>query len=295
MSVHHETQPRGISIRLVHAAMFLCAIAAAVLLIVSMQQSSSVFSKLSAETGNYIVRQSAAHGLMEASDYLSEMVQRFTLDGDRTFMDSYFDEAYVSKRREQAITAMSENDADPRLVQQLQEAMEESQTLMFREYYAMKLVTEAKEMTEIPETLRAIELKTEDSFLLPDEKMELAQEMVMGSEYYASKERIRTKLKTNLDMLDEQMNATRQETSARMMQDLNRNRIITIAVIVLLFVLLWMTAHMSTIPLIRAERAAREKKPVPVIGAKEFRYMAEHYNGLMNSTEPDSETDGGEE
>ena len=295
MSVHHETQPRGISIRLVHAAMFLCAIAAAVLLIVSMQQSSSVFSKLSAETGNYIVRQSAAHGLMEASDYLTEMVQRFTLDGDRTFMDSYFDEAYVSKRREQAITAMSENDADPRLVQQLQEAMEESQTLMFREYYAMKLVTEAKEMTEIPETLRAIELKTEDSFLLPDEKMELAQEMVMGSEYYASKERIRTKLKTNLDMLDEQMNATRQETSARMMQDLNRNRIITIAVIVLLFVLLWMTAHMSTIPLIRAERAAREKKPVPVIGAKEFRYMAEHYNGLMNSTEPDSETDGGEE
>ena len=175
MSVHHETQPRGISIRLVHAAMFLCAIAAAVLLIVSMQQSSSVFSKLSAETGNYIVRQSAAHGLMEASDYLTEMVQRFTLDGDRTFMDSYFDEAYVSKRREQAITAMSENDADPRLVQQLQEAMEESQTLMFREYYAMKLVTEAKEMTEIPETLRAIELKTEDSFLLPDEKMELAQ------------------------------------------------------------------------------------------------------------------------
>ena len=295
MSVHHETQPRGISIRLVHAAMFLCAIAAAVLLIVSMQQSSSVFSKLSAETGNYIVRQSAAHGLMEASDYLSEMVQRFTLDGDRTFMDSYFDEAYVSKRREQAITAMSENDADPRLVQQLQEAMEESQTLMFREYYAMKLVTEAKEMTEIPETLRAIELKTEDSFLLPDEKMELAQEMVMGSEYYASKERIRTKLKTNLDMLDEQMNATRQETSARMMQDLNRNRIITIAVIVLLFVLLWMTAHMSTIPLIRAERAKKEKKPVPVIGAKEFRYMAEHYNGLMNSTEPDSETDGGEE
>ena len=295
MSVHHETQPRGISIRLVHAAMFLCAIAAAVLLIVSMQQSSSVFSKLSAETGNYIVRQSAAHGLMEASDYLTEMVQRFTLDGDRTFMDSYFDEAYVSKRREQAITAMSENDADPRLVQQLQEAMEESQTLMFREYYAMKLVTEAKEMTEIPETLRAIELKTEDSFLLPDEKMELAQEMVMGSEYYASKERIRTKLKTNLDMLDEQMNATRQETSARMMQDLNRNRIITIAVIVLLFALLWMTAHMSTIPLIRAERAAREKKPVPVIGAKEFRYMAEHYNGLMNSTEPDSETDGGEE
>ena len=217
---------------------------------------------------------------MEASDYLTEMVQRFALDGNPVYMNNYFEEAYVSQRREAAISAMSENNADPALVQQLQEAMTESQSLMFREYYAMKLVTEAKEMTDIPETLRAIELKTEDSFLLPEEKMELAQKMVMGSEYYDSKEIIRTRLKTNLNMLDDQMNATRQETSARAMRELSAGRILVIAVVVVLFALILITVRMSTLPLIRAERAARKGKKVPVIGAKEFRYLAESYNAM---------------
>lgn len=144
----------------------------------------------------------------------------------------------------------------------------------------MKLVTEAKEMTDIPETLRAIELKTEDSFLLPEEKMELAQKMVMGSEYYDSKEIIRTRLKTNLNMLDDQMNATRQETSARAMRELSAGRILVIAVVVVLFALILITVRMSTLPLIRAERAARKGKKIPVIGAKEFRYLAESYNAM---------------
>ena len=270
----------GVSVRLVHAAMAVCAAAAAALLMLFVLQSSNVVSTLNTETGNYITRQAAAHGLMEASDYLTEMVQRFALDGNPVYMNNYFEEAYVSQRREAAISAMSENNADPALVQQLQEAMTESQSLMFREYYAMKLVTEAKEMTDIPETLRAIELKTEDSFLLPEEKMELAQKMVMGSEYYESKEIIRTRLKTNLNMLDDQMNATRQETSARAMRELSAGRILVIAVVVVLFALILITVRMSTLPLIRAERAARKGKKVPVIGAKEFRYLAESYNAM---------------
>ena len=283
MSDSRRKRNGGVSVKIVHGAMFLCAAAAAVLLILFSRQSSNVFTTLSDETGNYIVRQAAAHELMEASDYLTEMVQRFTLDGDVTYMNNYFEEAYVSQRREAAITAMTENNADPALVQQLQEAMNESQTLMFREYYAMRLVTEAKGMTDIPETLQAIELKTEDAFLLPDAKMELAQQMVMDSEYYASKEIIRTKLKTNLDMLDEQMNTTRQEMTTQKMQELSVVRTGIIAVIALLFVLIGMTVGMSTLPLIRAEQAAREGKQVPVMGAKEFRYLAEEYNRMKES------------
>ena len=41
---------------------------------------------------------------------------------------------------------------------------------------------------DYPDTLKAIELKEEDDFLSADEKMERAQAMVMGSEYYESKE-----------------------------------------------------------------------------------------------------------
>ena len=69
---------KAISIRLVHILMLVCAAVIVLLLVFSTRQSSSVFSMLSSETENYIVRQKAAHDLMEASDFLTENVQRFT-------------------------------------------------------------------------------------------------------------------------------------------------------------------------------------------------------------------------
>ena len=79
----------GISIHVIHIAMILCAVVIIVLLLLSTVQTSNVFSALSRETGNYLTRQKAAHDLMEASDYLTEMVQRFTLEGDTVYLDNY--------------------------------------------------------------------------------------------------------------------------------------------------------------------------------------------------------------
>ncbi|MBR7083265.1 MAG: ribosome recycling factor [Clostridia bacterium] len=132
------------------------------LLIFSVQKSSSVFTALNKATGNYLVRQDAAHDVMEASDYLTEMAQRFTLDGDPQYMEKYFEEAFTSKRRENAIVSMAENDAEQGLIDQIQSALNASNNLMYTEYYAMKLVVDAKEIRDYPETLKGVELRSED-------------------------------------------------------------------------------------------------------------------------------------
>ena len=279
----------GISLKVVHAAMVVLAIVIAVMLIFSSFQSSTVFTKLSNATNNYIVRQKAAHELMEGSDYLTEMVQRFTLEGDTTYMDKYFEEAFVSKRREASITTMSENDADPALVGQLQDALSESQSLMYREYYAMKLVIEAKGIRNYPDVLRSVDLKDEDAMLSPEAKMELAQSMVMGEEYYSRKEIIRTKLKTALDLLDKQMSNTRQETANQLNQELSLVRWVIAALTILILAMIALSAYLGTIPLIKAAENAQQGKPVPVTGAKEFRYMARSYNELLEKQAPAGE------
>ena len=233
---------------------------------------------------------------MEASDYLTEMAQRFTLEGDTVYLDRYFEEAFVSRRREASITTMSENDADQGLVEQLQDALNESQTLMYREYYAMKLVIEARGIREYPEQLRSIELKESDAMLSPDEKMDLAQTMVMGKEYYSRKEIIRTKLKTSLDMLDKRMAATRQETADQLNRELTQVRVVIIILTLAILVLIWLSAHLGTTPLIKAVKAVKNNKPVPIIGAREFRYMAGTYNDLFEKTRSSGEeTEGKEE
>ena len=281
----------GISIKLVHAAMLILGILLIALLIFTNIRSSSVFTRLNKETGNYIVRQKAAHDLMEASDYLTEMTQRFTLEGDTQYLDNYFEEAFGNKRREASITTMAENEAEQTLIDQIQAALNESNSLMFREYYAMKLVIDAKEIKTYPDTLRGVELKEEDIYKSPEEKMDLAQKMVMGTEYYAKKEIIRNDLKAGLNTLDNMMTAARTETTAQLNSELERTRIFIIIVAVLLLVIIGLSAYLGTIPLIRAEQCAKKGEAVPVIGAKEFRYMAESYNKMTGAKEEDEEND----
>ena len=293
MSQKNRNKSRGISIHVIHLAMILCAVVIAGLLVFATYQSSGVFSSLSQETGNYISRQKAAHDLMEASDYLTENVQHFTLSGDMTYLNNYFEEAFTSRRRETSIMSMSEGGADPILVQQLQEAMDKSMELMYREYYAMKLVIAAKEIREYPETLKGVELTEEDAFRPAEEKLTLARDMVMGTEYYASKEIIRSRLKNDLDMLDQQMAQTRQETSARMMRELSAVRIAIIALTVVLILLIGLTVRLGTLPLLKALESIRNREKIPVSGSREFRQLVEEYNGMYQSLH--ASADAGEE
>ncbi len=280
MTKANQHGSKGVSLRILHIAMIICAVIISILLIFSTYQSSNVFSKLSKATGNYIVRQEAAHELMEASDYLTEMVQRFTLEGDTQYLDNYFEEAFVSRRREASITSMAENEAEEVLVKQLQEAMDESTSLMYREYYAMKLVIDAKEIRDDHESLRAIELKEEDTFLSAEEKMDLAQKMVLGTEYYEKKEIIRTKLKSSLQTLDKLMATTRQTTSDELNSELTIVRTAIIVLTVIILVLIWLTAKLGTIPLMEAEKKIEAEEPIPEQGAKEFRNLARGYNRM---------------
>ncbi len=280
MQKNRKTNSEGVSLHVLHIAMIVCAVLISLLLIFSTYQSASVFSALNKATGNYIVRQKAAHDLMEASDYLTEMVQRFTLEGDIQYLDNYFEEAYNSKRREAAITSMRETAAEEALVDQLEDAMEESVSLMYREYYAMKLVIEAKELRDTHDEIRAIELKEEDAFLSADEKMELAQEMVLGNEYYARKEIIRTDLKASLQTLDKLMTTTRQDTTAELNRELTMIRVVIIILTVIILTLIWLTARLGTVPMMKAKKCAEAGEPIPVTGSKEFRYMAKSYNRM---------------
>ena len=123
-------------------------------------------------TGDYIELAAAADDLMDASDYLTEEVQRYTVMGERTHLENYFREAEEDRRREQALAVMFRNAPNSPALTQLQAAMRESVDLMNREYYAMRLVLEASGDQDIPEAIRAVELTEEDRALNVQERAE---------------------------------------------------------------------------------------------------------------------------
>ena len=68
------------------------------------------YRALENSTDVYITLEEQAYELMTASDYLTEQVQRFTVSGERRYLDNYFREAFQNRRREGAIDAIESLD-----------------------------------------------------------------------------------------------------------------------------------------------------------------------------------------
>lgn len=84
--------------------------------------------------------------LESASAYLTEQVQHFVISGDIRNMELYFEEANVTKRRENAITLLEKWYAGTDAMQLLKEAMDQSVGLMDTEYRAMRLAAEVYDL-----------------------------------------------------------------------------------------------------------------------------------------------------
>ena len=174
----------GISLRGLLVFMTVIAILIAVLITFSIFHLSSTFKNLKNAAEEYISLEKAANELMDASDYLTENAQRFTIDGDKTYLNAYFTEAFETKRREAAVETLSENPDCKDALVDLNAALTDSRELMDREYYSMKLVAQAKGYTDCPDVVNEVELDPDDAALSPDDKMRRASEMVLSEAYY---------------------------------------------------------------------------------------------------------------
>ena len=124
----------GISLRAVYVWVVIAALILSGLMFYATYRLTRTFGDLGEAAENQIAMQKAAHELMDASDYLTERVQRFTVNGDMRFLREYFTEAFETARRESAIETMSGTPGFSEALVRLQQAMEESLDLMRREY-----------------------------------------------------------------------------------------------------------------------------------------------------------------
>ena len=97
-------------------------------------------------TEQYVTCESAAKDLQDGSDYLTEQVRLYVMTGQQEYMENYFKEANVTCRREHALEELGQYFDGTRTFEALQSALNDSVELMNTEYYAMRLMVEAKHM-----------------------------------------------------------------------------------------------------------------------------------------------------
>ncbi len=273
---------KDLSLRRIHIMLIIILILVSGTVVYATFHLTSSFLRITAAYKESMEFQDAARELMDASDYLTEQVQRFTISGDIRFLNQYFTEAFESNRREEAVDRLAAGTGTDAAVARLQAAMDSSMDLMNQEYYAMRLVIDAKGYTDYPEVLDSVELTPEDAALSPFNKLSHATELVLNDDYFEQKDRIRTEMQESLNEIDKLARETEETELGKLKENLNLVRIIIIIHATSIIFMLWLTTHLGINPILKAADSIRADRPIPEIGAREFRYLALAYNRMYS-------------
>ena len=276
-----KTKGDGVSLRTIHLWLVISAVIACSLMFLFTFHLTDSFRKLTEASEQQIELRNAATELLEASDYLTERTQRFTVEGDMRYLDEYFEEAFEANRREEAITRVAEGGAAAQAaLEKLEDALASSLRLMQREYYAMRLVIEAKGYTDYPEILRAVQLSKADLALTREQKQHRAMEMVLDEEYYRQKDLVRAGMKASLEELESIAYDTDRSALRSLQDEMVGVRVVIVLQAIGISFMVWLTARLGIHPVLTAVDRIKADSPIPVVGANEFRYLARTYNTM---------------
>ena len=181
-----------------------------ILLIRTTINAVTQYNRLQDFTETYIACQKADAQLAAGSDYLTEQARMYVITQDEQNLLNYFAEAEETRRRERAINELAAYQPQNATYDYLTAALDASNLLMQREFYAMKLTALAQgtKPGDMPESLQNIILIDEDLILSSEEMLTKAQDLVFNERYNLSKNTINKNLEYAISSL---LNTTIQE------------------------------------------------------------------------------------
>ena len=203
-----------------------------ILLIRTTINAVTQYNRLQDFTETYIACQKADAQLAAGSDYLTEQARMFIIQDEQNLLN-YFAEAEETRRRERAINDLAAYQPQNATYDYLTAALDASNLLMQREFYAMKLtaLAQGKKPEDMPASLQNIILIDEDLNLTPEEMLTKAQDLVFNERYNLSKNTINKNLEYAISSL---LNTTIQEQQ-NAKQNLNRTINVQFVLISILF------------------------------------------------------------
>ena len=173
-------------------------------LILVSARSRETYDSFYKATETYFVCQTAADEARKASEYVTSMAREFVFGFDEVKLENYFTESNKTKRREKAIETLKAQVHDPSKDVYLDRAVDLSISATEIELTAIRLVMEAKNIP-VPEAVqeRAPLTSTEQAYS-PEEKIQLANELLQDNNYNALKNEINRNVEEYLrDLLED--------------------------------------------------------------------------------------------
>ena len=250
-------------------------------------QGEKEFQILRLTTDQYILCEKAANQLEEGSKYLTEQVRLYAMTGEDQYMEAYFHEADVDKRREHALEELKGYFDGTEMFQSIQNALTDSQELMQTEYYSMRLTSEGTGLADSawPDEIRQTELSEEDQKLSAQEKIAKAQEMVSDDHYEEARKTINENVTACVDRLIDQTRR-QQGRATSIFSDMYLK--LEAGIVILLALLIGICVMMRRLvvkPLVSYNECITKGEIFPVVGAAELQNLAETYNRVYEENQ----------
>ena len=236
------------------------------------------FEKVTTITEQCIISEEAARKMQQGSDILTEQVRLYVMTGQEKYLNCYFEEANITKHRENALLVLRQNFENIDQLKNIEEAMEESNHLMIKELYAMKLTAVALNVENTPADLANVIIDENDLALSAAQKISKAQKLVSDNEYQLVKEQISSNVNSCLEQLLA-MAKSKQNNTIDIFKDLYTKQAIAQFVLLLFFIFENFVIHKLVInPLNIYNENMKNDNVVPEIGAIELQSLAKTYN-----------------
>ena len=276
----------GIPLRKLHRITVIVAVFFSVILLLAMNLTNSLYKKTHDITQNLLKWREDSYDMKLASDYLTEQIRYFVTTGNKKYIDNYFEEAKITKRREKALESLKKNHENSPAVRELNSAMDESLHLMNKEYYAARLTIEGYglDINDFQEEIQQTELSEKDAALSSDEMRHAAISCVFDDEYQISKMRINNDMNDCLDRLEEEVYSQQSKVAEQLKRQVLIEHILTIALIGITLGIVIFTSILVFNPLRNCVELIRHDSEIPLKGAYEVRFLAKNYNLMYYTT-----------
>lgn len=279
---------KGIRIRTANISMMIVSCIFYIFLIMVTFKASQRYNIMISAMKDYIGCEENATLVKEGSDYLTEQVRLYTVNMDKECMDAYFEEVYDIRRRDMALEQMKQYHVSDESYDYLQQALNNSNQLMEREIYAMKLISAARgyDKGDLPEDVRNTELTEEDAGLSGEEMIDKAREMVFGAVYQQEKESIMGNVSYFLDGIVTETLQKQTDSVLNLKRTMTEQRILITILFIENILMFFLIIILVIKPLkIYIENIEGQEK-LSVSGSYEFKYLALTYNNIyeLNAT-----------
>lgn len=229
----------------------------------------------------FIICEQSSELIKESANYLTDQARLFVVTHNEGYVQSYLDEINTTRRQQKALEDLEKVCSEKDLaLQRLKIAMEQGQSLISMELYAIRLAYKTIGNKNIPPQIAEIQIRSIDSNLSNDKLQETALNNLFGEGYLIYKTRINENCRLTIAAIEQQIKDDLNLNADELGTNISRLRLLFFTLLLINIILFISFDILIILPLERFKIAIKNDEKLNVIGSLECKHLAESYNEI---------------